>query len=63
MDIWLVVVLCIASFLLGHFLRGTDGVIHVNTTNPKKDIYRFELNDLKDLETKRLVTFRVDHNK
>lgn len=60
------IIITVTAFLLGWLARWifsrikTLGTIHVNTSNPKKDVYTFEFNDLKDLETKRFVTMKID---
>lgn len=42
-------------------LDNTDGVMVIDTNDPKKDIYRMELNTpVEDLGTKSKVTFKVD---
>lgn len=60
------IIISVVAFVSGWIVRWifyrikTLGTIHVNTSNPKKDVYTFEFNDLKDLETKRFVTLKVD---
>lgn len=60
------IIIAVAAFVSGWVVRWifsrikTLGTVHVNTSNPKKDVYTFEFNDLKDLETKRFVTLKVD---
>lgn len=42
---------------------GTDGVIHIDKTNPEKDTYLLDLNvPLEELDTKKLVKLTVDPN-
>lgn len=40
---------------------GADGIMHVDATNPEKDVYSLELNDdPAKLAEKKTITFRVD---
>lgn len=41
--------------------RSRKGVLRIDHSNPEKDIYRFELNDVADKSTKRFI-LKVDHN-
>lgn len=41
------------------FTQPSSGVITVNYTDPNKDTYRIELNDLADLDTKSKVVLTV----
>ena len=61
-----IIIIAVVAFMSGWVVRWifsrikTLGTIHVNTSNPKKDVYTFEFNDLKDLETKHFVMLKVD---
>lgn len=38
-----------------------DGTLHIDTSNPNKDTYRFEINTpLEDIPGKKTVTFNID---
>ena len=58
----------IASFLFGVFVGvvftrlRTSGTLQIDHSNPEKDIYRLNLNDLDSLEKKRHVVLDVDHD-
>lgn len=40
----------------------TDGTLKIDHTNPEKDVYRFEINDLDKLKGKTYITLKIDHN-
>lgn len=51
------------GFILGLiFPHKTMGVLKIDHTNPNKDVYLFELNDLKILDKKSRIFLKVDHN-
>lgn len=64
MDFWII----IAVFVLGVFVgmvslsRFTDGVIRIDHSNPEKDVYRIEINDLDNLGSKKRVVLNVDNH-
>ena len=44
------------------FPHKTVGVFKVDHTDPKKDVYRLELDDLSVVDRKSRIILRVDHN-
>lgn len=42
--------------------RTTFGVLRVDHSNPEKDIYRFEIDNLDKLRTKKKVILMIDHH-
>lgn len=38
------------------------GTLRIDHTNPEKDVYRFEINDLDKLKGKNYITLKIDHN-
>lgn len=42
--------------------RTTFGVLRVDHSNPEKDVYRFEIDDLDRLRTKKKVILTIDHH-
>lgn len=42
--------------------RTTYGVLRVDHSDPKKDLYRFEIDDLDKLRTKKKVILTIDHH-
>lgn len=62
---------CYLMFLLGVAIgslivnliwshQKTSGTLKVDLSNPEKDIYRLEVDDLDSLSEKKLVVFKVD---
>ena len=49
----------IVGFLYPH---KTSGVLKIDHSNPEKDLYRFEIDDLDSLIKKKKVILRVDNN-
>ena len=56
-----VIIGVIISWLFCAFTR-VSGVLKIDHSNPEKDIYRIELNDLDSLSKKHRVVLKVDHN-
>lgn len=67
-----VIFLCLLSYTIGwvasyfvnavHKKRRFDGVLKVNTTNPEKDVFSFELNcALGELVRKSTLYFKVEN--
>lgn len=63
----------LCMFLLGALLEGlvssaidaiqsARGVLRIDHSNPDKDVYRIEIDDLDKLSKKKRVYLRVDHN-
>lgn len=40
----------------------TTGTLRIDHSNPNKDLYRFEINDLDNLKNKKRVVLRIDHH-
>lgn len=38
------------------------GTLRIDHSNPEKDVYRFELNDLDRLRNKKYIRIKIDHN-
>ena len=43
-------------------IKSASGVLRVDRTNPEKDLYRFEINDLDAISKKKLITLRIDNH-
>lgn len=50
----------IASILLSN--RSGSGVLKIDHSDPEKDVYRFEINDLDSLNKKKEIVLKIDHN-
>lgn len=58
--VFLLGVLCSVVILI--FLKRPDGTLRIDRSNPEKDTYRIEIDDLESLSKKRRVILRVDAN-
>lgn len=38
------------------------GTLKIDHSNPEKDVYRFEIEDIDKLNSKRYITLKIDHN-
>ena len=64
-----IILMSTISFMLGmiineiHYrLIGLSGKLKIDHSNPEKDIYRLEIEDLDSLNKKKHVTLKVIHN-
>lgn len=56
-----------AAFVLGLligliFVYRSSGVLKIDHSNPEKDVYRFDVDNLDKLSKKRRIVLRVDNN-
>ena len=58
----------LAAFILGMFVDyifslkdTTRGVLRIDHSNQEKDVYRFEINDLENLNKKNKIVLKIDH--
>lgn len=51
----------IAMHILNH-KRRPDGVLRIDHTNPEKDLYRFEIDNLDNLSARNRIVLRVDND-
>lgn len=56
-----IVVSSVFTLLFSH-LGLAHGTLRIDHSNPEKDIYRIELDDLDELKKKRRVILYVDHH-
>ena len=40
--------------------KATDGILHIDYSNPEKDLYLFEVNNLDDIENKKQIVLKVE---
>lgn len=40
----------------------TTGILRIDHSNPQKDLYRFEINNLDTLKHKKRVVLKIDHH-
>ena len=38
------------------------GTLKIDHSNPEKDVYRFEINDLDSLDKKKRIVLKIDHH-
>ena len=50
----------ILGFILGRVTQKTHGTLVIDLTDPMKDIYRFEADDIAGLAEHKQVVFKVD---
>lgn len=43
-------------------IHGCEGTLRIDHSNPEKDIYRFEVDNLDDLSKKKHIVLKVDNN-
>ena len=51
----------IATFIALRFRCGT-GILRIDHSNPNKDLYRFDVDDLDKLNKKKRIVLTIDHN-
>lgn len=44
------------------YFKKNDGQLKIDYSNPEKDIYRLELDDIDSLDRKRTITLKIVHN-
>ena len=62
MELYLVIAFALGLIIGLVFPHKTVGVFKVDHTNPKKDVYRLELDDLSIVDRKSRIVLRVDHD-
>lgn len=58
--------LCVGS-LIGNiiciaYIKRVCGTLRIDRTNPEKDLYRFDIDDLDSLSKKKRIILKVDNN-
>lgn len=44
------------------YIRTGSGTLRIDHSNPDKDLYRFEIDDLDKLDGQKKVLLKIDHN-
>ena len=52
---------CIISNIIFFIRYSFVGTLKIDHSNPEKDLYRFEINDLDKLNKKNRIALKVDH--
>lgn len=42
--------------------RRAKGVLRIDHSNPEKDVYRFDIDELEMLDSKKRIELKIDHN-
>lgn len=53
---------CIVTILIFLICYHTAGTLRIDHSNPEKDVYRFEIDNLDGLSKKKHVVLKVDNN-
>lgn len=63
------VVWCLIGWVIGastiivyRYLTYATGTLRIDHTNPEKDTYRFEIDNLKSINKKKKILLLIDHN-
>lgn len=65
MEVALVLAGIIVGCVIMHFvhkIQSKAGILRIDHSNPEKDIYRFEIEDLDSLASKKYVVLKIDHD-
>lgn len=57
-----IVVGLVTSFIFTRILGTTHGVLKIDHSNPDKELYRFEIDDLSSLSKKTRIILNIDHD-
>ncbi len=49
------------TLMFGRAFRKESGTLRIDHSNPEKDVYRFEIDDLDKLSTKKHIVLKVDN--
>lgn len=55
-------VLGVVGTLLLNYVNSAHGVLRIDHSDPNKDLYRFEIDDLSKLNDKTYVELTIDHH-
>lgn len=55
-------VLGVIGTLLLNYINSAHGVLRIDHSDPNKDLYRFEIDDLDKLNGKTYVELKIDHD-
>jgi hypothetical protein len=45
-----------------YWRKRTSGTLRIDHSNPEKDIYRFEVNEIENLSRKKEIILKIDNN-
>ena len=55
-------VLAILIDVVKRLILKPHGTLRIDHSNPEKDIYRFEINNLDSLDKKKRIVLKIDHH-
>lgn len=55
-------VLAILIDVVERLILKPHGTLRIDHSNPEKDVYRFEINDLDSLDKKKRIVLKIDHH-
>ena len=60
--IWFLLGVLVGVIVVSVFyrLRSISGVLRIDSSNPEKDVYRFDVGDLDKLSNKKRIVLKVD---
>ena len=63
MEVISIAVAFLIGMIVGYFCfkKKPEGTLRIDHSNPEKDIYRFEIDDLDKLNSKTRVVLNIDH--
>ena len=53
---------CVVSNIIFFIRYRYGGTIRIDHSNPEKDVYRFEIDDLNKLSNFKRIRLKIDHN-
>ena len=62
--LWMIVGMIIEAVVAAvmEFMHSTRGILRIDHSDPAKDVYLLELDDLDAVNAKKYVTLKIDHN-
>lgn len=53
---------CVISNIIFFIRHSFVGTLRIDHSNPEKDVYRFDINDLDKLNNKNRIILKIDHH-
>lgn len=62
--IWLLVGVVAGSVItsIRYWTKRSTGTLRIDHSNPERDLYRFDIYDIKRLSTKKEIVLKIDNN-